>query len=240
MSDLLERAAAALRERHDGASPDADATRDRILASAKRPLVITRRRARLVLPLAAALVVTTAWAGATGRLRHVRTMIDGAFGSAEYEPARANPVPTTPSATSPPPAPPPPPEPIPAEPTPTTKPVPVTPPIVTATTPSAPPPAASVPARTADDDYRAAHAAQFERKDYASALAGWDRYLAAAPNGAMSIEARYNRAIALVRLGRNAEARTALRPFADGEYGEYRRADAQSLLTMLDRRARDE
>jgi hypothetical protein len=81
--------------------------------------------------------------------------------------------------------------------------------------------------------YREAHAAHFVLKDPAAALAAWDRYLAAAPNGAFAVEARYNRAIALVRLGRTAEAAQALRPFAAGDYGAYRKVEAQRLLDRL-------
>jgi hypothetical protein len=57
--------------------------------------------------------------------------------------------------------------------------------------------------------------------------------LSAAPNGALSPEARYNRAITLARLGRKAEAASALAPFARGDYGGYRQTEAQSLLEVL-------
>jgi hypothetical protein len=91
----------------------------------------------------------------------------------------------------------------------------------------------------ADPDalYRAAHEAHFVRKDPAVALAAWDRYLASAPAGALAVEARYNRAITLVRLGRTAEAIAQLRPFADGDYGPYRRAEARALVDALTSRA---
>jgi TolA-binding protein len=81
--------------------------------------------------------------------------------------------------------------------------------------------------------YKEAHRAHFVAHDYASALAGWDRYLAVAPRGTFALEARYNRAIALHRLGRRAEAIEALRPFADGAYGRYRRDEAQQLIEEL-------
>jgi len=100
----------------------------------------------------------------------------------------------------------------------------------------APPPTAAPSALAPDPDalYRDAHDAHFLRHDPAAALAAWDRYLAAAgPNARMSVEARYNRAIALVRLGRTDEARAALEPFARGEYGGYRREDAARLLESL-------
>jgi hypothetical protein len=49
----------------------------------------------------------------------------------------------------------------------------------------------------------------------------------------LSPEARYNRAIALARLGRNAEAAAALEPFARGDYGAYRQSEANALLNAL-------
>ncbi|MEZ4224432.1 MAG: hypothetical protein R3B13_26015 [Polyangiaceae bacterium] len=81
--------------------------------------------------------------------------------------------------------------------------------------------------------YRAAHRAHFGGEAPAIALAAWDRYLAAAPRGRFALEASYNRAICLVRLGRTSEARQALAPFADGRFGEYRRSSAEALLAAL-------
>jgi hypothetical protein len=98
------------------------------------------------------------------------------------------------------------------------------------TPPLAPAPAIEAP--SPDALYQEAHRAHFVRKDYAAALAAWDRYLAL---GAVTFrpEARYNRAIALIRLGRRDEARAALLPFATGEYGGYRAEEARRLLEML-------
>ena len=67
------------------------------------------------------------------------------------------------------------------------------------------------------------------RRDFEAALDAWDRYLAMG-TGSLSVEARYNRAIALAHLGRRAAAIAALRPFADGETGSYRQAEAQALI----------
>jgi len=50
--------------------------------------------------------------------------------------------------------------------------------------------------RRADALYREAHHLHFVRRDFGAALAAWDRYLAMG-TGALSIEARYNPAIAL-------------------------------------------
>jgi TolA-binding protein len=106
---------------------------------------------------------------------------------------------------------------------------------------SSPPPAvrgaaSSVEARAGDptlDLYRAAHQAHFVDRDYGRALKAWNDYLKAAPHGSLVPEARYNRALCLVRLGRADEARAALTPFATGQYGTYRREDAQKLLAAL-------
>ena len=81
--------------------------------------------------------------------------------------------------------------------------------------------------------YEAAHEAHFVTRDPAQALAAWDAYLAKYPSGRFAPEAKYNRAISLLRLGRKDEAREALAPFADGTYGDYRKRDATRLLDTL-------
>lgn len=81
--------------------------------------------------------------------------------------------------------------------------------------------------------YAEAHAAHFVRQDWGAALTAWDRYLAQASGSQLLPEARYNRAIALVKLGRNAEARAALLPFAQHAYGSYRAKEASVLLFQL-------
>jgi len=83
--------------------------------------------------------------------------------------------------------------------------------------------------------YREAHNAHFRERDFSAALAAWDVYLHEFPQGTFVIEARYNRAICLVRLGRKDQARYALRPFAHGEIGRgYRQAEAKKLLEALE------
>jgi tetratricopeptide (TPR) repeat protein len=96
---------------------------------------------------------------------------------------------------------------------------------------------ASEPSRS-EALYRAAHDLHFHDGDAAAALAAWDAYLAAAPHGAFAIEARYNRALCLVRLGRLADARAALEPFARGviEPAGYRQSDAAHLIERIDHR----
>ncbi len=81
--------------------------------------------------------------------------------------------------------------------------------------------------------YEEAHALHFEAHAPAAALGAWDGYLTRYPNGRFSVEARYNRALTLVRLGRRDEAREALTPFADGSHGEYRRREASELIDAL-------
>ena len=86
-----------------------------------------------------------------------------------------------------------------------------------------------------DQIYLQAHEAHFARGDFSAALSLWDRYLASEPLPRLAVEARYNRAIALARLGRDREAADQLRPFADGDYGSYRRSEARRLLDALGR-----
>jgi hypothetical protein len=58
--------------------------------------------------------------------------------------------------------------------------------------------------------YATAHHLHFQQRDMAAALEAWDRYLAAAPNGSLAPEARFNRVVALVKLARWADASRAL------------------------------
>ena len=81
--------------------------------------------------------------------------------------------------------------------------------------------------------YRAAHQAHFVDRAPAAAFAAWNAYLAEAPAGRFALEAQYNRALCLVRLGHTAAARRALRPFAAGRYGRYRQREAQALLQAI-------
>jgi len=68
----------------------------------------------------------------------------------------------------------------------------------------------------------------------AATLAAWDAYLAAEPGGRFVIDARYSRAIVLIKLRRYAEARVALAPFARGEIeAGYRQAEAAKLVAAI-------
>ena len=86
----------------------------------------------------------------------------------------------------------------------------------------------------ADALYRKAHQLHFVKRSPSAALAAWNRYLSAYPSDRLSLEARYNRALCLVRLGRYAEASPTLRRFASGRYGGYRKHDSQALLNALE------
>jgi hypothetical protein len=98
----------------------------------------------------------------------------------------------------------------------------------------------ATPQRVAQPDpelaaYRVAYDAHFHGGSPAAALAAWDAYLAAYPNGKLATDARYNRAIILVKLKRYREAADALRPLATAPEGAYRRGEAARLLNALPR-----
>ena len=88
-----------------------------------------------------------------------------------------------------------------------------------------------------DADRRAfadAHRAHFGGGPPSAALDAWDRYLARFPAGRFVPEARFNRAVTLLRLRRDEEARAALRPFADGAYEGVRAREAGALLRAIE------
>lgn len=108
------------------------------------------------------------------------------------------------------------------------------------TTPRPPtdiPPAAAAAARAVFDTelaaYQRAHDAHFRGTDAKRALAAWDAYLAQFPAGKLAPEARYDRALVLVKLGRWADARTALQPFASAPAGAYRQREAAKILDAI-------
>lgn len=115
---------------------------------------------------------------------------------------------------------------------------PKTPNVQPASTPAPAPPVprsdAESSADTALSIYQRAHQSHFVSKDYLSALRGWEHYLRVAPAGPLALEARYNRALALLHLGRKSEAQAALEPFVRGQYGGYRQQEAQQLTDYLE------
>lgn len=81
--------------------------------------------------------------------------------------------------------------------------------------------------------YRVAHDLHFRGTNAARALAAWDAYLAEFPSGVLAPEARWNRALALIKLGRTADALAALEPFARSGEGAYRQREAIRLMEAL-------
>ncbi len=281
--DDLKDAFRSVRDRYDGETDEPNLTLQRALFRARTGERRRRLTRWVVLPIAAALVASTAWAGVTGRLTPgVDMWLETLHGEhAERsgpQPPRTSPPPPPP-VTSAEPAPPstsnepapaivelvPPSTPI-AQPPVIAQPIASSPPPASrATTPAEPartvavtpppealppaapvvpaelPPAHASPAASAQDPHAAlfaeAHRIHFLERDPQRALSAWDRYLAVAPSGRFAPEARYNRALALVRLGRHAEARSELTPFANGAHGSYRRDEAKALLDALARDA---
>jgi hypothetical protein len=242
--DLLARATRALRDEEPAAGDDVRALRARVMVDLRAR---KRRRVRgllVALPIAAVLVGTTAWAAGTGRLGRAVQVVKEFVGGGEEESGAG----TTPITV---------PVPVPV-------PVPVTtsasasasasPSASSSASPSPSPsvspsatPSVSVsggvgaPSGGAEEGaadlalYKKAHQLHFGVHDHAGALGAWNEYLAQFPKGTFVVEARYNRAVCLVKLGRNEEARVALKPFADGLVaGGYRQREASALLDALD------
>jgi TolA-binding protein len=233
--DLLKAATQALRDETAADELEARVTRARVMASLHQGKVRRRTRLAFALPVAACLAAGTAWGAATGRLPAMFQAIGQLVtyrSKPVVEPKRATRA--VPSLTAPagPAAPQLAPEARPASS------APVAPSTAAKAAAAAPSSAAPVPSSSAafqdtdGDLYRLAHDAHFAQQDYARALAGWDAYLRAAPGGRLATEARYNRAICLLRLGRDAEARKALEPFASGFMG-YRQNEARELSKEL-------
>lgn len=240
--DLLEESMRALRESTDGSCAYVTKTRMQILARAQGRMQRKRRVALVVMPLAAALTVSTAWGAVTGRLPIWLDAITGRVAPTPIPMAAgvpAEPSPATASTAIPP-----------GSPLATTEPTeyasgvtpsPAAPNVVSSSrgrspassTPPSVPSALSAVSTREQSLYSTAHQAHFVDHDPAAALRAWDGYLAAYPDGRFALEARYNRAISLVRLGRRGEAREALAPFAEGKFAGYRRAEARELLDAL-------
>ena len=234
--DLLSEATSALREAEEGSEFEARATRARVMTGLHQTRVRQRTRLAFVLPLAASFVAVSAWGAASGKARLMLDRLEQIVGVGAAAPKPAEAPKTTTRSPSPP----------------IVAPIAEQAVLATKPEPERPPPAllaarAAAPARTMAKAaghhaeptdpalalYRVAHGAHFVERDPARALAAWDNYLNAAPNGEFAPEARYNRALSLVRLGRNQEARRALEPFANGAYGSYRKLEASALLDRI-------
>lgn len=226
----------AVRDRFDGTHPEADATLRRALLATRKQKRSRRFVHWVVLPLAAALAASTVWAATTGRLAPIFSSVTpstpAVATSASMSPSMSAAAPVGSAAS------------VEVAPVGSVEAMPAIEPIIahapalpsTASAPASP--AASASASESDPNaalFADAHRVHFAERDPARALAAWDRYLAAAPSGRFAPEARYNRALSLVRLGRQAEAKTELTAFANGAYGEYRRSEARALLDAMSR-----
>ncbi len=261
MADVdLDTMVAALRARAHLDPEIAATTRRRILASVERRRPQHRRRVALLLAALTLGTGTLSWAATTGRLRPVLARLGLDAPTPSVAPARSpiervlrprgGAVALAPDPRSP--------VVVEVTPTPVVESAPavavaaevapaVTPPILPRRrlVRSAPPRSAVVAAATATT---AAATAAFARADRlhrsgadVAALAAWDDYLTAHATGTLTIEARYNRALVLVRLRRWAQAKAALAPFAAGAVQPigYRQADARALLEAIGVRESD-
>lgn len=257
-SDVLSRAAKALRDAHTGERQGSGFTRARIMSSLHRER--RRRLLRWVVlsPLASLLLLGSAWAQSTGKWPVLWKAVVSVFVSApaaeQGQPPRVSPAsapPHTDDARPGPPQPPDegqgppgdPPEPVLREHAPeapgaerqrarsrSTRRAPLPP--REAVPGAAPEPP---PERARDRElslFRAAHDLHFGGRAR-EAIRAYREYLEAYPNGRFVPEARYNSALDHIKLGNTAAAREALQPFAAGRHGGYRRDEARKLLDAL-------
>ena len=240
--ELLAAATAALREHASEGDAPVETTRRRVLASVGERPRPRRWRVGLTVFAFALSGATLSWAAATGRLdaalerMGVRTAPSRPARDDGQAPAPTASGPTRIALAA---------APEPSAPTPAPEASPPTPdapaPTLGAPAPKAPAPRPHRRATPTPRDptadlaaYRQAHALHFRGGAPTAALAAWDAYLAAHPAGQFVAEARYNRAIALVRLDRIVDARAALAPFAEGRVeGGYRQREATELRAAL-------
>lgn len=109
-----------------------------------------------------------------------------------------------------------------------------------ATPPAPPPQQVTQPAKPVEvapsaelAAYRHAHELHFRGGDPKAAITAWDDYLKAYPKGSLAPDARYDRAILLVKVGRYADARAALLPFANAAVGSYKQKEAAEILAAI-------
>lgn len=279
--EILRKAARVLREEADASRARPDETRARIMRSLTARRSRRLKAIRVLVPLAAVLIGSVAWASATHRLPSVWYEMASKLGLGDNVEQKAPEIPEAParraSSTANPMAPPPetskeepqaptqpandedsatpesdppaPEKPIAVVPertavrVPASAPAPVPPPAPhtdaagSAAVPAAPAPSSAPADPDAHALYQAAHRAHFVDRNSSAALAAWDAYLKAAPRGRFAVEARYNRALCLVRLGRTSEARRTLEGFANAAPGSYRQAEARALLDAMNNAA---
>jgi hypothetical protein len=229
----LERAIRALRASGSGTRLQRESIRARVLFAASNRGRVKRILFRWALPLAATLVISSAWAASLGYLGRPWRALRGVFGIHDAAPPapigraeRAMPAmaeQVQPHLTI---------DDLPL--------APATPEAPRRARGSRPPTTSSASASfvtapaEADALYAAAHRAHFVDRDPIAAIAAWDAYLRVAPDGLLAPEARYNRALALVRVGRHSEASAALRAFVEGRYGGYRQREATQIVEALE------
>jgi TolA-binding protein len=275
VNDRVDRALRALREQETGASSHAEETLQRVLAERLAVQRAWRRRARMWIPIAAVLAISTAALARWGSMGTVRALFLPRDQAAQTQRDVALPPPSSnaapaPSATDagapvveseemlPP---------MPSTAASVTTPlsttsmragtvsrtsmpassVPAKGVVSAVATPAVAAPSASIsapatvpPSRpvaggasSESDAYEHAHRLHFGGGAPAAALGAWDDYLLRFPDGRFAPDARYNRAIDLVKLHRYVEARAALQPFAEGSFGGYHRDDARELLRSI-------
>ena len=100
----LKSAFRAVKDTYDGGSPDADLTLQRALFASRRNVKRRKVTHYVLIPIAAALFASTAWAGATGRLAPVVDSVREVF-RAEAAPSEAAPAAKRVAVTVPPAAP---------------------------------------------------------------------------------------------------------------------------------------
>jgi TolA-binding protein len=243
-SDVLQRAAAALRAAHDGQREGSGFTRARILGT-----LAQRRRPRrwywlVAAPFATLLLVGSAWAQSTGNwarvwqaVATVLPFVRPGAATAGNSVVRAKPVLTPPALApaSPELAP----QAAPLEAPPLETPAPQSraprPPALPAHRAARPAAARPPPELPADPElsaFRAAHELHV-RGDPRAAIDAYAEYLRTYPHGRFVPEARYNTGLDEIKLGDTRAARQALEPFAQGAYEGYRQREARQLLEAL-------
>lgn len=240
--ELLKKSARALR--HETADEESGRfTRARVMASLHQTQIRRRTRLAFALPLVASFAAATAWGTVSGRAPEIARSVVQALGftvdptepapatGARSKAPRAQSVPAKAANALPPGSP--------ASEQQAAEPAPAAQPTQGSTAPEpSRVPENSAPKAPAGDPthelYRLAHRLHFVEQNCPRAIEAWSAYLNATPAGRFSPEARYNRALCLVRLGQRAPARAALEPFARGQYGTYRQSEARALLEALD------
>jgi hypothetical protein len=262
IDDVLERSIRAFRDENPGTALDANALRRRILVGAGARRYRKFFFVRFAVPIAATFFVSVAVAASHGgfpRLDDVRewfgiAQTQASANTAAPEHFRSAPVarpkaPATAPAIEPsapeqrPPEPP-----SEAAPAPVRRASPAPLPRATSRAPARESPASTEPRPegsshvpdtrpnllTADlAHYQRAHQLHFHGADPAAALRAWDAYLVRYPAGTFAPEARFNRAVCLLRLGRRTEARGILAPIAESRFA-YGRERARALLTAME------